>query len=404
MLCQRSCGFARALFSGSSKKSPMSQPLEHSHRWASMAGASTREPSVEDVILALDLPSRLHAEARVAWARCRNLSFASNTLCRKLVPRGDPHLTCVSLRMPDGLFTRRTGLEPGDYAELTGAAGTEQSMHALRLATSWIVPYLSVRDRLRLSGSCRWFRRCCMVSEPDCAHIPLWTAPINPLTWYPPRWMDHPDPCDAEAAATSCASSAGSWNGACGAGGAAAGPVAVLGSLPALQRRTGLRWLARHRACPWCATASAAAGDSPAASCAAAPAAGTGKLDPSSAESVVTGSHALRVVPSLRPAVFGFASAELVDSVRRGMTVFGGDFLPAEAWQWHCSRCNRRFMGVPIPRYHALLLRASAAHATPSGGDASGAGAETALSAWIFDTAATPGTVEIASGDWTDAW
>jgi len=373
-------------------------------------------PAAVELMLRLDLPPRLRAQALATLSRCGSLpTFAANSLLQSLVPARDPHFKCPARRVPPALFSRRrvrTGEGSADLERAGGASAARR--HPLSVVLPVVCSFLSDDDALCLADTCSWMRSSLLGGHhwlPQRTRA-LWTCPPEL-----PRWT----PATVSAPGMTAAGA--------GPGGgvlpAHLDPTSVLREMPPLQRRVALRWLARTRACPFCAVAagcpSPPAGEAPAS----ASSGGAGRCDAADADdgdhsadgraasSAGSGEPARAAVagsaqregngghdgggraggpasggcsrpvprasaaasgagdsraalaatpaanaprragagwcPSLRPAVFGFASAGVVDAVRDGRAVFGADFLPAVPWHWHCIGCFRQFVRVPVP-------------------------------------------------------
>jgi len=268
---------------------------------------------MRSLMLRLDLPPRLRAEAERAVVRCRgSVTFAANSLVQTLVPDADGHFAAPKRRVP-AIFAPRL-LRAESETSLPGPERTARAFHA---AFGVIRSMVSDKEAVRLAGVCSWTRAAVFrTASPHLLSSPMvWTCPDRPARWLPPtaeaRPSDRSNTDEGQPAVRE-----------------------LLRSMAPFQRGLCASWLSRTRACPWCAVAASDAGD------------GSGSCT------------------SLRPAVFGFASAGVVSAVRAGRVVFGADFLPEDPWHWHCRECHRRLATVPVPRH----VRGAAPGLAGSGG------------------------------------
>lgn len=342
-------------------------------------------PAVVELMLRLDLPPRLCAQALGTLERCGDLpTFAANSLLQALIPARDQHFACPVRRVPPSIFTRRAVRADEARADLAPAGATTTArQHPLAVVLPVVCSFLTDAEAMRLADTCSWMRRSVLCGQHPLRQSAraLWTCPPELPTWRP-----------ATLAGAGVAAARGPDGDATPAH---LEPSAVLRGLPPLQRRVALGWLARTRACPFCAVAAchqrapggermtvpgpdvgrAQAGErSSPASCddrlarsdsgrAADGAASSGKQAASgegaagararSPESAAPAfpRRAVAMCHSLRPALFGFASAGVVAAVRDGRAVFGADYLPDTPWHWHCAGCFRQFLRVPVPRH-----------------------------------------------------
>ena len=146
-------------------------------------------PAAVELMLRLDLPPRLRAQALATLSRCGSLpTFAANSLLQSLVPARDPHFKCPARRVPPALFSRRrvrTGEGSADLERAGGASAARR--HPLSVVLPVVCSFLSDDDALCLADTCSWMRSSLLGGHhwlPQRTRA-LWTCPPELPRWTP---------------------------------------------------------------------------------------------------------------------------------------------------------------------------------------------------------------------------